>query len=63
MLERIAEMVTDVALVEQQPRMEGRHMSMMLVGKVATRRMHTMPKMKTHRGGREALHASPRRAR
>ncbi len=33
MLERIAGMVQDVAQIEQQPRMEGRSMSMMLVGK------------------------------
>ena len=33
MLDRIAAMVTDIAQVEQQPRMEGRQMSMMLVGK------------------------------
>jgi len=33
MLERIAGMVTDIATVEQQPRLEGRQMSMMLVGK------------------------------
>jgi len=33
MLERIAAMVTDLASVEQQPRLEGRQMSMMLVGK------------------------------
>jgi translation initiation factor IF-3 len=33
MLRRIAEMVNDVASVEQTPRMEGRQMSMMLVGK------------------------------
>lgn len=33
MLERIANMVQDVAQIEQQPRMEGRSMSMMLVGK------------------------------
>lgn len=33
MLERIAEMVNEIAGVEQSPRMEGRSMSMMLVGK------------------------------
>jgi translation initiation factor IF-3 len=33
MLERIAGMVQDVAQIEQQPRMEGRSMSMMLVSK------------------------------
>jgi len=33
MLERIATMVNEIARVEQQPRMEGRQMSMMLVGK------------------------------
>jgi translation initiation factor IF-3 len=33
MLDRIAEKVVDVASVEQQPRLEGRSMSMMLVGK------------------------------
>lgn len=33
MLERIAGIVQDVAQIEQQPRMEGRSMSMMLVGK------------------------------
>ena len=33
MLERIAGMVTDVAVVEQHPRMEGRSMSMMLIAK------------------------------
>jgi len=33
MLERIATMVNEIAQVEQQPRMEGRQMSMMLVGK------------------------------
>jgi translation initiation factor IF-3 len=33
MLERIAEKVSDVAAVEQQPRMEGRSMSIMLIGK------------------------------
>jgi translation initiation factor IF-3 len=33
MLERIAEKVVDVASIEQQPRLEGRSMSMMLVGK------------------------------
>ena len=35
--------------VEQQPRLEGRSMSMMLVGEVATTRNDTMPKMKTNR--------------
>ena len=33
MLERVAGMLTDVAVVEQGARQEGRHMSMMLVGK------------------------------
>ena len=33
MLDRIAEKVSDVASVEQHPRMEGRSMSMMLIGK------------------------------
>jgi len=33
MLRRIAEIVSDAAVVEQHPRMEGRSMSMMLVGK------------------------------
>ena len=33
MLERIAEKVSDVASVDQQPRMEGRSMSMMLINK------------------------------
>lgn len=33
MLKRIAEQVDDVAAVEQTPRMEGRQMSLMLVGK------------------------------
>jgi translation initiation factor IF-3 len=33
MLDRIAEKVADIALVEQQARMEGRSMSMMLVAK------------------------------
>ena len=33
MLDRIAEKVADVASVEQTPRMEGRSMSMMLIGK------------------------------
>jgi translation initiation factor IF-3 len=33
MLDRIAEKVADVASVEQHPRMEGRSMSMMLIGK------------------------------
>jgi translation initiation factor IF-3 len=33
MLRRIAEIVADAAVIEQQPRMEGRSMSMMLVGK------------------------------
>ena len=33
MLDRIAEKVSDVASVEQLPRMEGRSMSMMLIGK------------------------------
>lgn len=33
MLDRIAQTVTDVAQVEQTPRMEGRQMSMMLVGR------------------------------
>jgi len=33
MLDRIAEMVSDVATVEQQARMEGRSMSMMLIAK------------------------------
>ncbi len=33
MLERIAAMVAEEAAVEQQPRLEGRQMSMMLVGK------------------------------
>ncbi len=33
MLERIAGMVADTATVEQQPRLEGRQMSMMLVSK------------------------------
>jgi translation initiation factor IF-3 len=33
MLERIAVMVADAASIEQQPRLEGRQMSMMLVGK------------------------------
>ena len=33
MLDRIAEKVSDVASVEQTPRMEGRSMSMMLIGK------------------------------
>ena len=33
MLDRIAEKVSDVASVEQQARMEGRSMSMMLIGK------------------------------
>jgi len=33
MLERIAEKVADVAAVEQQPRMEGRSMSIMLIAK------------------------------
>ena len=33
MLEKVAEKVGDVAVVEQSPRLEGRNMSMMLVGK------------------------------
>ena len=33
MLEKVAEKVNDVAVVEQSPRLEGRNMSMMLVGK------------------------------
>jgi translation initiation factor IF-3 len=33
MLNKVAAMVTDVATVEQSARLEGRHMSMMLVGK------------------------------
>jgi translation initiation factor IF-3 len=33
MLDRIAGMVGDISQVEQTPRMEGRQMSMMLVGK------------------------------
>ena len=33
MLEKVAEKVADVALIEQSPRLEGRNMSMMLVGK------------------------------
>ena len=33
MLEKIAEKVNDVASIEQSPRLEGRNMSMMLVGK------------------------------
>jgi len=33
MLTKVAAMVTDVATVEQSARLEGRHMSMMLVGK------------------------------
>jgi translation initiation factor IF-3 len=33
MLKKIADMVADVAVVEQQPRLEGRSMSMMLVTK------------------------------
>jgi translation initiation factor IF-3 len=33
MLDRIAGKVSDVAQVEQQARMEGRQMSMMLVGR------------------------------
>ena len=33
MLDRIAEKVADVASVEQQARMEGRSMSIMLIGK------------------------------
>lgn len=33
MLDRIAQMVGDVAVVEQHPRMEGRSMSMMLIAK------------------------------
>jgi translation initiation factor IF-3 len=33
MLERIAEKLGDIATVEQQPRMEGRSMSMMLIAK------------------------------
>jgi len=33
MLERITQQVTEIAVVEQQPRMEGRMMSMMLVPK------------------------------
>jgi translation initiation factor IF-3 len=33
MLDKIALMVTDVAVVEQHPRMEGRSMSMMLIAK------------------------------
>jgi translation initiation factor IF-3 len=33
MLERIAEKVADVASVEQQPRLEGRNLSMMLIAK------------------------------
>jgi translation initiation factor IF-3 len=33
MLERIAEQVADVAVIEQRPRLEGRNMSMMLVAK------------------------------
>lgn len=33
MLDRIAEKVSDLATVEQHPRMEGRSMTMMLVGK------------------------------
>jgi translation initiation factor IF-3 len=33
MLEKVAEKVADVAAIEQQPRLEGRNMSMMLVAK------------------------------
>ena len=33
MLDRIAEKVSDVATVEQQPRLEGRSMAMMLIAK------------------------------
>jgi len=33
MLEKVAGMLTDVAVVEQSARLEGRHMSMMLVSK------------------------------
>ena len=33
MLQRVAGMITDVAVVEQSPRLEGRHMSMMVVAK------------------------------
>jgi len=33
MLDRIAEKLGDIATVEQQPRMEGRSMSMMLIAK------------------------------
>jgi translation initiation factor IF-3 len=33
MLQRVAGMITDVAVVEQTPRLEGRHMSMMVVAK------------------------------
>jgi len=33
MLDRVAGMVTDVAVIEQSARLEGRQMSMMLVGK------------------------------
>jgi len=33
MLEKVGGMLTDVAVVEQSPRLEGRHMSMMLVSK------------------------------
>jgi len=33
MLEKVAEKVADVAAIEQSPRLEGRNMSMMLVGK------------------------------
>jgi translation initiation factor IF-3 len=33
MLDRIAEKLADIASVEQQPRMEGRSMSMMLIAK------------------------------
>lgn len=33
MLEKVASMLTDVAVVEQRPRLEGRDMSMMLVQK------------------------------
>ena len=33
MLDKVAAMVTDVAVVEQSARLEGRHMSMMLVAK------------------------------
>ena len=58
MLNQMVEIMQDIAVIENHPRMEGRMLSMILSPTSHTEERHEMPKMKTKRAAAKRLKAT-----